>query len=132
MKNKYCVSFLLILFLLCSCEIEGTSGPLDEDTANRALCRYFWLEAFEGGPASTSRQFIFEVDGTGMERSQFGLSSIHDVSFRWEWLDASHRTILLHYGDTKVLMEEIFIMDNALFCRMEGALKTFKGVHDYL
>ncbi len=122
----------MFLLLLCSCEIEGTSGPLDENTANRALCQYFWMETFEEGTINTSRQFIFETDGTGLERRQFTPSNIQDASFRWEWLDTSYRTILLHYGDTKVLMEEVFIMDNALFCRMEGGLKTFKGVHDYL
>lgn len=134
--NKYflrrTIEWVICLFCLVGCTIEKSSGPVDINTADRALCQYFWLEEFEEGTINIPRQFIFEEDGSGVEVWRFSYANYHKLPFNWEWADEFHRTILLRYGDTSMWMEDVFIMDNVLTCRMEGEEKSFQGVRDYL
>lgn len=134
-KNYYLCSavFLLLVLLLNGCEVSGTKGSDNKDSATRGLCQYWWSADYVDYDDATIRQeFMFSIDGTGNEiitRMKIGQpTTSNEYFFTWYWTSDSYRSIGLEYGENNVaFMDRVFIADKVFTCFMSGVELTFYG-----
>ena len=135
MKIKASVKYLVIAIctvLLCSCEIDVSIGPEDENSANNALCQYGWYTNYtDFDDAHINHQIKFYTNGEGKEiiiRSLFGQADSHEYFFNWYWVSDSYTSICMEYGENDIsYLDHIFIQEYELTCVLNGENLSFYG-----